>query len=534
MKIITSKKILLNLSALLAITVMNAGAQTLMTGMPSPNGSVYAFEKAGNTIYIGGQFSQVNSVAHGSLAKFDAVTGVLDSWSPYINNNHVSCLAKAGNKLIAGGSFTEMNGQPRYGICMFDLATGNLESWFDTANYASWRMGIGTYNNYFYYSRMPGSSWDTRIVCVDATTGAFTPWQSDSLFYGDVNAIYASGTFVYVGGQFTFSGGSSVYDNLCRFDQATGALDLSWHPEPAINNFGITAIVESNSEIFIGGDFNIIAGQSRKGVAGFDMSGNLTGFNQNSSSYEVMSLFADGEFIWVGGNSSTLGSQLRYRIAQIRISNGLATCWDATATSNTWSTVQAMLVSGDTVYAGPFGSPSLSVFNQSPLPLQASAISGADTVLPFSSITYTVPFVAGHSYTWNITGGAGTSITNSIQVTWGAGPLGTVSVLQNNPTGSNCANDTSLQVFISSSVGITNPEAKNITVFPNPTSGAITISNPSGNEIRATVYDVIGNEILKAKGLGEQIKLDLDSKPGFYFLKIESAEGFFIEKLLKN
>ena len=51
----------------------------------------------------------------------------------------------------AGGAFNEMNGQQRLGICMFDMATGNLESWSDTANYMSWRMGIGADNNLFYY-----------------------------------------------------------------------------------------------------------------------------------------------------------------------------------------------------------------------------------------------------------------------------------------------------------------------------------------------------------------------------------------------
>ena len=140
--------------------------------MPFPNGAVYAFEKVGNTIYIGGSFSEVDSVSHGGLARFDAVTGVTDAWSPFVDNNHVTCLGQAGNKLIAGGSFNAMNGQTRYGICMFDLGTGNLESWSDTANFTSWRMGIGTYNNYYYYNKIQGFSGDTRKVYCAAN---FTP-----------------------------------------------------------------------------------------------------------------------------------------------------------------------------------------------------------------------------------------------------------------------------------------------------------------------------------------------------------------------
>ena len=36
-------------------------------------------------------------------------------------------------------------------------------------------------------------------------------------------------------------------------------------------------------------------------------------------------------------------------------------------------------------------------------------------------VTYSVPLVAGYTYTWSITGGSGSSTTNSIDVTWGAG-----------------------------------------------------------------------------------------------------------------
>jgi|GEM_PF-3172771 len=523
----------------LLLLIQHGIAQTLLTGMPLPNTDVYAFAKDGNTVYMGGIFSQVNSLPHGGLARFDAVTGTLDSWSPVMDQNGVTCLAVVGSKLIAGGYFNVMNGQPHYGICMFDLPSGSLNSWTDTANYTSWRMGIGTYSNYFYYGRTTNFSWNCRIVCVDANTGNFTSWQSDSLIYGSVNAIYVSGTYVYVGGQFTFSGGSSVYDNLCRFDQATGALDMSWHPNPNVNNFGVNGIVKTNSEIFVGGDYNMIAGQSRKGVAAFDAAGNLLPFNQNSSSWEVLTLCADGDFIWVGGNSSTLGGQLRYRIAQIRTSNGLATCWDATATSNTWSTVQAILVTGDTVYAGPYGSPHLSVFNGSPLPLQGSAISGPAAVQPSSAATYSVPYVAGNSYAWSVTGGSGTSTTNSINVTWGAGPSGTVSVLETNPSGSSCSADTSLQVTISASTAVEqlNGQEKYFSIYPNPSHGEFTIHAAASvfdGSTTLSVFDICGREVFKSDGCREPCLVQLGDCPsGIYQLRIECASGSFVEKLVK-
>ena len=526
------------------LLIQHASAQTLLGGMPLPNGGLYAIEKIDSTVYIGGFFSQVSGMPRTDIASFNAATGVLNSWSPVVANNGVTTITRVGAKLIVGGSFSSVNSQMRYGIAMFDLATGNLDSWSDTANFPSWRQGVAAYNNTFYYCRIINPSGACRVVCVDVLTGNFTPWQSDSAFGGgsDINAIYASGTYVYVGGVFYFTGGNSVYNNLCRFSQSTGALDTAWHPQPNVINFGITSIVKTNSDIFVGGDFNTINSQTRKGVAGYDLNGNLTNFNQNSSSYEVLSLCADGNYIWVGGNSSTLGGQLRYRIAQIRISNSTATCWNASATSSAWSTVQAIYVSGDTVYAGPTGSPALSVFINSPLPQPGDTISGPDSVMASQVATYSVPFVSGHTYYWNITGGTGSSTTNSINVTWGAGPGGTVRVVENNPSASNCYSDTiALQVSISFSTAlsaVTSQSETIFSVFPNPAKEEVTIyytQFSSGDNIVLRVFDMIGREIFSFQLRDSYTQLNtVDLYSGIYFVQIETDDAVLVRKLIKE
>ena len=524
------------------LRIQYANAQTLLTGMPLPNASVYAIEKVDSTVYIGGSFSQVNAIPRSSVAAFNASTGALNSWNPVVSGG-VTSITRVGPKLIIGGTFTSVNSQPRYGIGMFDLATGNLDSWSDTVNYISWRQGVGVYNNNFYYARRITAS-TLRIVCVDALTGNFTSWQSDSLFGsgGDMNAIYASGTHVYVGGMFSFSGGSSVYSNLCRFSQTTGALDTSWHPQPNVMNFGITSIVKTNSNIFVGGDYSIINGVSRKGVAAYDMNGNLTGFNQNSSSYEVISLFADGNYIWVGGNSSTLGGQLRYRIAQIRISNATATCWNASATSSAWSTVSAIYVSGDTVYAAPVGSPQLSVFAGTPLPQPAGdSISGPDSVVAMQVAAYSVPFVSGHTYNWSITGGSGSSTTNSINVTWGSGPNGTVRVVENNPSASNCYSDTiTQQVAISFTTfgdAYEDTRIKNFSVFPNPVTKELRIKNTELRIEKVEICNVYGEKIFSQRPTANSWQLTVnvsDFNPGIYFIKVKGDQQEQILKFVKQ
>lgn len=527
------------LTLLLLFTFYQLAAQTVLPGMPNVQGQVYAIEKVGNTMYIGGFFTQVNGQPRAGLARFNATTGALDGWAPTGITNGVTSLTRVANKLIAGGAFQTVNGQPRLGICMFDLATGNLEPWSDVANFVSWRQGVGVYGNNFYYSPLSPS----RIVAVDATTGTSTTWQSSPAFaeQGDINAIYVSGAHVYVGGSFRFASGPSVYDHLCRFDMVTGALDSTWHPQPNVGDFGVNSIVRTNDHIFIGGDFSSISGQTRKGVAAYNLDGTLAAFNQNSSSSEVLSLYPDGDHIWVGGNSNLLGGQSRFRIAQIQISNSAASCWNASATSSTWSTVQAIHVAGDTVYAGPFGSPNLTVFVGSPAPQTPVAISGPASVAPAAAATYTVPQVAGCTYTWTVTGGTGTSTTNSINVVWGLGPIGSVSVVVNTAGITNCSsNSVTLGVAISGTTTIDeNMESTDsFFLFPNPTSGLVSLHRPHsaiGGNAEVRVLDALGNVVVSSVMKDDVIQLDLTFLPnGFYCVLIGTDGGTLTKKLMKN
>ena len=523
------------LPAMFAASV--GSAQTLLPNMPAPNLDLYAIEKIGGTVYIGGGFATVNGQPHTRLARFDAATGALDSWAPQVDN-YVNTITRAGDKLIAGGSFSAVNGQSRLGIAMFDLATGALEPWNDVANFVSWRQGVAAQGSTFYYC--PFSP--CRIVAVDAATSLPTGWQSAPLFeeQGNINALMVADGYVYAGGIFRFASGPSVYDDLCRFHLSTGELDSTWHPQPAVNNFGVTAIVRTNDFVVVGGDYNVIAGQNRQGVAAFTPSGTLAPFAPNNSSYEVLSLFPGGDRIWVGGNSYLMGGQTRYRIAQLDLATGAATCWNAAPISNGWSTVQAIHVAGDPVYAGSFGGPELAVLVGGPLPPAPAAITGPPAVVPGAMATYTVPFIAGHTWTWTITGGTGSSTTNSINVTWGTGPVGTVTVVVNNTGQSNCSSDpTELQVSISGTNGL-GPEAADnaaITLFPNPTTGRVTLrlagSSPRGTTVR--VVDAFGRVLRSTAMQGASIDLDLDGLPrGCYGVLVDTAEGVWTGRVLKE
>jgi hypothetical protein len=79
--------------------------------LPLTNGTV-AVSPDGNTVYVGGAFTQVDNVNHFHIAAFDATTGALLPWSPQvgISTSKVTAIATAGSVVYIGGSFTKVNG----------------------------------------------------------------------------------------------------------------------------------------------------------------------------------------------------------------------------------------------------------------------------------------------------------------------------------------------------------------------------------------------------------------------------------------
>jgi PKD repeat protein len=65
-----------------------------------------------------------------------------------------------------------------------------------------------------------------------------------------------------------------------------------------------------------------------------------------------------------------------------------------------------------------------------------AAVTGADSVCAGEKVKYYVPYVAGASYSWSITGGTplGILTTDSLTIQWGAAGVGTIIVTQFNPS----------------------------------------------------------------------------------------------------
>jgi hypothetical protein len=87
----------------------------------------------------------------------------------------------------------------------------------------------------------------------------------------------------------------------------------------------------------------------------------------------------------------------------------------------------------------------------------------------------------------------------------------------------------------SSTLAIENIALNNISMYPNPTSGKITIENLNAQEV--SLYNLIGQKIgnFKVNSIDKNINIDLsDYKSGVYFLHVKRNNKLVVKKLIIN
>jgi outer membrane protein assembly factor BamB len=228
--------------------------------VPQTNGRVNTIAVSGDTVYIGGSFTEVITqngvaVARSRLAAINANTGKLKDWAPQVNRP-VSVLAVNGGRVYAGGVFTRADGERHNYVALIDAASGEVDHTFDA--------------------------------------GTDLP----------VRALAASGGLLYLGGEFGTVNGE-VRSRLARVDGITGELDPNW--TPAANGPVRTLELSSdNSRLYAGGEFTTISGKTRRNLAALVAStGDLdTTWQRDYPGRPVYDVEASGTRVYVAGGGT--------------------------------------------------------------------------------------------------------------------------------------------------------------------------------------------------------------------------------------
>jgi hypothetical protein len=297
--------------------------------LPGTDGDVYASAVDGSgNLYIGGVFTTAGGSTANDIARWNG-----SSWSALGSgmNNTIYALTMSGSTLYAGGSFTTAGGSPAN-----DIAQWNGSSWS--------AMGSGM-NNVVYALAVSGG---TLYAAGDFTTAGGTAandiaqWNGSSWspmgsgMNGFVDALAASGSALYAGGSFTTAGGSPA-NNIAQWNGS------SWSALGSGMNNVVYALAVSGGTLYAGGDFTTAGGSPANNIAQWDGSSwSLLGSGMNSTVY---ALAMSSGTLYAGGGFTTAGGGAANYLAQW---NG--TSWSAMG-SGMNSDVYAVALSGSTLYA---------------------------------------------------------------------------------------------------------------------------------------------------------------------------------------
>ena len=325
------------------------------------NGRVSAVLRVGDTVYMGGSFTQLTNpdgttVARNRLAAIDANTGQVTGWNPDANGNVRSvALSSDGGRLYVGGDFTSVGGLVRNRLAAVDLGTGSVnKQWVAGANSTVWALAVSDRGVYAggNFKTVKGQARN-RLAKMNGTTGDLDPnWtpSADQISpnYGSVRAMgfAEDGSRLYVGGYFQSISGQQT-GNLVALDPTTGAVDGGFRPN---DNNGILCLAVSGGQVFAG------TGDDLEGIEAFDAATGKTNWRlgygaHTPSEGDVQAITVEGGTVYAGGHFDRIAEYTRNRLVAVDAATGAVDPWSPYVGGGNLG-VWAMDVHGPRVYVG--------------------------------------------------------------------------------------------------------------------------------------------------------------------------------------
>ncbi|MBS0419054.1 MAG: delta-60 repeat domain-containing protein [Proteobacteria bacterium] len=303
--------------------------------------AVNASVVVGNSLYVGGAFTNYNGQPAHGIAKLDVSTcaldttftqaqglsGFLDSWSGAPVPTTALALASNGSALYVGGNFNQYRGVAANGFIKIDPQSGALDSTFTQSTgpnhlvnvisaSADWVFFSGEFNQYR-GAVVPNGRF--APLKVSATTGdmdpGFVPPQSDR-----VVALLQSAGSIYVAG--------SLHAPVQKLDVATGTSDPVFAQGLATTSItGVGSIAISGSSLYLASAFTNTSGFPVSGVSKVDA---LTGvldpsFSQatvTDQGQTVTGISVLGNSLYIVGSFAQFAGQPAPGLAKIDASSG--------------------------------------------------------------------------------------------------------------------------------------------------------------------------------------------------------------------
>jgi outer membrane protein assembly factor BamB len=266
------------------LLVLRTGNGRQDTAFPQVSGGeVNAVEPDGHGgVYLGGYFTHVGRVACRALAHVRASGAVDGRFCPRPNGS-VSVLAHSRGRLYFAGSFTRVQGARRLGLAAVSARTGRLTAWRPGRPNDEVRgLAVGERTVFAVGDfRSVGGREVHNVAALDTRTGRLRRWNARldrsscstrEPCLTSVGAVVIRGRAVYIAGDFDLVRGKTRI-GLAALDARTGR-PLKWRAN--VERFALSKNVEdwrlasAGRRIYVLGLFGKIRGTRRDGIAAVD------------------------------------------------------------------------------------------------------------------------------------------------------------------------------------------------------------------------------------------------------------------------
>jgi hypothetical protein len=226
------------------------------------DGDVQALATSSSTLYMGGQFANVDGQPRAFLAAASLTDGTLMSWNPFVDGRVDALDVSNSGDVVAGGFFlnagTSTSGQAA--LAAFDPTTGALQSGYASptpsgvvsmAEAGDGSIFTGHFNNRL--QRFDPSGSPTWHDTTDGNVQALTLSDGELIAGGHFGSFCVGGTCV-------------VRHHIAAVNPADGSLDGTWAPN-VNSTLGVFALADTTIGLALGGDFTSVGGFAQAHLA---------------------------------------------------------------------------------------------------------------------------------------------------------------------------------------------------------------------------------------------------------------------------
>jgi hypothetical protein len=334
---------------------INADGTLNPTFNPNANGSVYALQASGSTLFVGGAFTNLSGSSRWSIGAVNTSTGNLVAGFLPSASNYVRAFAVSGSNLFVGGDFTTIAGASRTRLAVLDSGTGIANAFTGSADGSVTALVTSGSNLYVGggFNRLNGVVRNHFGVLGSTSGDIVESFDTRFGLSGSVNTLAVADSKLYIGGRFLDI--SKRAESAIRIDTTSGSIVSFMNVQSGsiFDGLVLTSVGLDDGSLIIGGSFSTVLGQPRANLAKINSNGTLnSSFNPGTNS-QVRALAVSGSTLFLGGFFTTLSGSTRTRLGAVDTTTGNLVAGFSTLTvTGSNPQVSALAFSGSRLYVG--------------------------------------------------------------------------------------------------------------------------------------------------------------------------------------